>query len=77
MTTTPVLARPSPVANDTRQIVESMHLAAKSPEWRHDRVVYGVTRIVENWHNDVHDGGFRVCDQQPCHAIRWAFEGRV
>jgi hypothetical protein len=35
-------------------------------------VVNDPTAIVERWHNDTHPGGFRFCDQQPCHAINWA-----
>ena len=35
-------------------------------------VVNDPTEIVERWHNDEHSGGFRFCDQQPCHAINWA-----
>jgi hypothetical protein len=64
----------SPVANEPRQhpIIETMHLAASD-----HGDTYGVTRIVENWHNDVHDGVFRFCDQQPCHAIGWARGGRA
>lgn len=25
--------------------------------------------IVRAWHDDTHPGTFRLCDQQPCHAI--------
>ena len=28
--------------------------------------------VVEAWHNQTHPGGFRFCDQQPCHAVNWA-----
>lgn len=28
-----------------------------------------VLGLVEAWHNDVHPGVFRFCDEQPCHAI--------
>jgi hypothetical protein len=34
---------------------------------------HGNTReaqVVARWHDEVHPGSFRFCDQQPCHAIR-------
>jgi len=27
-------------------------------------------RVVQRWHDVTHQGAYRFCDQQPCHAVR-------
>jgi hypothetical protein len=27
-------------------------------------------RVVANWHNGVHEGGYATCQEQPCNAVR-------
>ena len=29
----------------------------------------GALEVVHEWHDVTHDGVFRFCDQQPCHAV--------
>lgn len=35
-----------------------------------DVVTSPAGHVVANWHNDVHTGAYRTCQQQPCRAVR-------
>jgi len=48
---------------------------ALMPNMGHSNRGPALVDVVESWHNSVHAGGFRVCDQQPCHAINFARRG--
>jgi hypothetical protein len=36
----------------------------------HHATTSPIAAVVANWHDENHDGGFAMCQQQPCHAVR-------
>lgn len=39
---------------------------------KHHATENPVVAVVANWHDDHHDGGFSMCQEQPCLAVRAA-----
>lgn len=62
MSTTPITTTPE---------METLFLVAEES----DRTFGGegqspAGRVVQRWHDVTHEGTFRFCDKQPCHAVR-------